>query len=489
MGADPPSHLENPTTDSQGLPLLLSRYLGPGDSVERLAPEGALFLVWRSRMPADEKELLFVEIGPVSEPTRSRQTGDYFLCADLPGSTRPARLVFRPESVRSYFFHLGDETGPSLYELLGADADASPAQLRLAWRLCQLSSHLSPVDTRSCRQAEKAFNLLAHPSLRACYDKMRRDEQHPPLFPYGGFGLIVAAGRLNATGDAFFANRILAYQPETTQDRMRFLLRSAEFLPEHILLRDTRRGWKIWLDRGLVENLRWDVTWNRWKCWLRSQIEVEATFVKSGERTSSDGSVPPRACWTALPARTSVSLPADLVRDIQQAQALHALLGQNADLLVKARAEIERQPVEYRTVQDWIGRFSKSADLKPEHMTWRPDYDRAFFEPLKKRAKTWFLFRDEYLFVLASILVAEIPQPSHAAYVFRIPEDLDTFLRRYAAVSRDDIRRNRGNVGAELGFVGRVVHGTRKERWLADILKHQKGIADTSAPMEEDEPE
>jgi hypothetical protein len=88
-----------------------------------------------------------------------------------------------------------------------------------------------------------------------------------------------------------------------------------------------------------------------------------------------------------------------------------------------------------------------------------------------RRSRTWFLFRDEYLFVLRNVLVAEIPQSGHATYLFAKSENLDGFLERYAELTREDIRRNRGNVAAALGFFGRVVRGRRRKRWLADVLK------------------
>ena len=114
---------------------------------------------------------------------------------------------------------------------------------------------------------------------------------------------------------------------------------------------------------------------------------------------------------------------------------------------------------------------STSSHLKPQHVTWRPDYEPYYFEQLRRRSATWFLFRDEYLFVWANVLIAEIPQLGHATYVFRKPEDVHAFMRRYSQATREDIRRNRDNVATDLGFVGRVVRGRKKKRWLNDVLK------------------
>jgi len=43
------------------------------------------------------------------------------------------------------------------------------------------------------------------------------------------------------------------------------------------------------------------------------------------------------------------------------------------------------------------------------------------------------------------------------------------FVRRYATTTRDDIRRNRGNIATELGFIGRVMHGNHPKKWLKEL--------------------
>ena len=66
-------------------------------------------------------------------------------------------------------------------------------------------------------------------------------------------------------------------------------------------------------------------------------------------------------------------------------------------------------------------------------------------------------------------VVAEIPQLGHATYVFAKPADVLKFVRLYAATCRDDIRRNRRNVAEQLGFVGRVMHGSNPRTWLREL--------------------
>ena len=147
-------------------------------------------------------------------------------------------------------------------------------------------------------------------------------------------------------------------------------------------------------------------------------------------------------------------------------------------MVKKVRAEVEKQPVEHVVVQDWFDRLGVSTHLKPQHATWRPDYEPYYFEQLRKRSRTWFLFRDEYLFVWRNVLISEVPQPGHATYVFAKPNSLADFMSQYSHATRDDVRHNRNGVATALGFVGRVVRGRRKKRWLADLLRHVGEKAD-----------
>jgi hypothetical protein len=71
-----------------------------------------------------------------------------------------------------------------------------------------------------------------------------------------------------------------------------------------------------------------------------------------------------------------------------------------------------------------------------------------------------------------NVLIAEVPEQGHATYLFAKPECMDTFLNRYSSVTREDIRQNREGSASHLGFVGRVVRGHKKNRWLADVLKY-----------------
>jgi hypothetical protein len=108
-------------------------------------------------------------------------------------------------------------------------------------------------------------------------------------------------------------------------------------------------------------------------------------------------------------------------------------------------------------------------DFDIAQFCWKSDYDPYFYEQLKKRSQNVYFFRDEYLFQLPRAVVAEVPQLGHATYIFARPTDVRDLVRRYATISKDDIRKNRGNAAHQLGFIGRVMHGRNPRSWLRAV--------------------
>jgi hypothetical protein len=454
------------------IPAFLGRFLRPCDGLAFLSPANTEVLIRRQPPRARPQEFLFATIGYVAQPKASNSAG-YLVRAELPKcSGKPESLFLSASALRRYFYQFDGETRrPSLYALLAASETASPADLRLAWRLRSLEFDVAGSQPRDRAQIERAFNVLAHPDLRNCYDALRRDEDAPALFPYGGFGSIVVEGRLSENGEAFFADRILAYKPEMTTRKLSLRLRRCEFFADRVVCRDPRRRLEVWLDTNLLPGLDWDLTWNHWKHWLGSRIEVDATLVHVGKYRFRNGEWILRQWYAALPSRLRASLPDTLSDDIEQARSIHELLGQHAELVRQIRIKLEKQPIEHIQIQHWFGQLPASAHLSPQHVTWKADYEPYYFEQLRNRSRTWFLFRDEYLFLWQNVLIAEVPEQGHATYLFAKPDNMDAFLRKYSAVTREDIRRNRDCLASDLGFVGRVVRGRRKKRWLADVFK------------------
>lgn len=445
------------------VPLSIGRQLRVGDSIATIGP--ADFLVERGRL-----HMLHATIGYAAQPKESK-TGEWLVRTELPNCVTDLKALFiSGDALRCYFYSLGDSEA-SLYDVLGCSADSGATELRLAWRIKSLELIATVETARNGSHAERAFNVLAHPDLRKCYDALRTDPDAPPLFPYGGFGSILVEGDLAEDGRAFFARRILAYRPAITNRKVTFLLRQCEFLADRIVCRDPRRRIEVTIDASLFAGVRWDLTWNQWRHWLKTRIEVDASFVQSGKYQLVQGEWVLRKWLSALPSRLKVKPPENLAADIERARAIHHLLGQHADVVERARAEIEKQPVEYKIVQRWFDELGVSPELKPQHVAWQPDYDAYYFDQLRRRAATWYLFGREFLFALPNVIVSEIPQAGHATYVFAKPQSLDAFMRRYGSTTRDDIRHNRANRATDLGFVGRVIRGARKKRWLANVLK------------------
>jgi hypothetical protein len=46
---------------------------------------------------------------------------------------------------------------------------------------------------------------------------------------------------------------------------------------------------------------------------------------------------------------------------------------------------------------------------------------------------------------------------------------MESFLVLYTKITKEDIRRNRDNVGERLGFLGRVIHGMNPRTWPKEM--------------------
>ena len=67
------------------------------------------------------------------------------------------------------------------------------------------------------------------------------------------------------------------------------------------------------------------------------------------------------------------------------------------------------------------------------------------------------------------MVAVEKPHLGFATYLFSKPQSIEKFLSLYAAVTRDDIRRNRGNIGERLAFLTRIGHGMHPHVWLKEL--------------------
>jgi len=476
--------------------LLLSRFVAKfvavGDEITFAIPEpdavGPEFLVTKNSASGPSRYIYRAPIGYVSQPKQDKRN-QHYVSAEVQRGSLGISTIFLPcEVLREYFFLLPPTADrldhPNLYEVLRIPATASPAELRVAFKLRDLELKSAGVSHSQRITLERAFNIVGQPELRACYDTLLTDPEAPAVFPYGGFGSLLVAGEPSREGATFFARRILAFSPDLRRRRFHVPLRRCDFFDDQALCRDVRRTLEFWLDPALLHTL-WDRTWNQWKHLLGTKIEVEGTFVQSGKYRKR------RKQWelvtweTALPSRLEVKLPPDFHLQIESAKTAYHRFGHYSRALDQIRLCLEHRAVERAELQRMCSELRIPCDFDVAQISWGPDYDPLFYRQLSRRARRIYLFREEYIFDVEKAVVVETPQLGHATYVFAKPRSMDTFLALYTKITKDDIRRNRNNAAERLGFLGRVIHGTDPRAWLKEVRQRIGEGIDFAAAMAE----
>ena len=458
--------------------LTLSRFLAsfikPADQIEfdptAADPARELRLLQASgRRP---REIYLASIGYVAQPKADKRN-EYFVPAEIAGGSLGVKRIHLPsDAVRDYFYFSNRRRSgreeETLFDLLRTPPSASPTDLRLALKVRMLELQTERAQRQELQLIERAFNLLANPELRSCYQALLADPDAPALFPYGGFGSLLAAGDLSTDRETFFARKILSFLPERRERRFRAPLRKIEFLGGYAVYRDSRRKAELFLDQ-LSLPLPWDPTWNQWRHLVRTKFGVEATFVKSGRYRLRDGEWNLVDWETALPSRLTISLPADAHEVVANARKTYSRFGQFFDAIQGIRERVEREPMELQELRRKCDELGIPPDFDIGQISWKPDYDPFFYDQLRKRSRKMFLFRDEFIFELEGSTIVEVPEHGHATYIFSRPENVERWVREYARTPKDDIRRNRANAAERLGFIGRVMHGRNARGWLRDL--------------------
>jgi len=464
---------------TDGTSILLSRFLAAfihrGDQLRFHLGVSDMPAELHIRPPEQErfrKEILQVQVAYVTQPRKDKR-GDFFVSAEPLGKQLEINQVsLRCELLRDYFYvanrRCAWEKQPFFYELLRATRDASPVELRLAFKMRTLELRAAHVSPKYLAALERAFNILARPDLRACYDALLADPAAPVVFPNGGFGSLLVAGVASRDGSAFYASRILAFLPEQRQRRFCAPLRHFTFYDGHAVYRDLQHKLEATFDQGSLP-FPWDATWNQWKHLLGAKVSIQATLVRSGKfRYRSDSWQLTR--WeTALPSRLEVTLPGNISEQISEAQNTYRRFGQFAPALDQIRSRIESVPLEREELQRLCAGLGIPGDLDVSLITWKPDYDAFYYRQLSRRARRLYLFQSEYVFDLENAVVVETPQLGHATYLFAKPPNMTEFLALYASATKDGIRHNRENVAERLGFLGRQVHGINPKVWLKEL--------------------
>ncbi len=475
---------------TDGSSILLSNFLASfirrGDQVLfpltlGKASAGAELHICNANSPQRRGDVYQASIGYAAQPRKDKR-GELFVSAQvLSQHLGISSIHIRCETLRDYFY-AANRRRPwnqqaTFYELLRSSPTAAPAELRVAFKLRTLELRAARSSPAELTALERAFNILAQPELRACYDALLVDPNAPTLFPHGGFGCLLVAGHLARGGATFFATRILSFLPERKRRYFHLPLRKLAFSSGQAIYRDSRRKLEVLFDQALLP-LRWDATWNQWKHLLGAKVGIRATFVQSGKYRRR-GDAWDLVQWEAgLPSRIEVRLPADITGQINKARNTYHRFGQFADALECIRIRIESAPVERMTLQKMCGDLGIPGDFDVAQITWRPDYDAFFYRQLWRRARRLYLFRSEYIFDLENVTVIETPQLGHATYMFTKPADMSQFLTVYAGVTKEDIRQNRNNVAERLGFLGRLIHGVNPRPWLQELKARLGKVVD-----------
>jgi hypothetical protein len=471
---------------------LLAAQVRPGDEIDFplafASDAGTEIYIHKNPPSPRQRDVYQVSIGYAAHP-KSDKREQFYVRAEVPhGCLGISALYFPCEVLRDYLYaadrRLPWEKQKNLYDILRIPRSASPAELRLAFRLGELELRAAGAPTRDFNILERAFNILAQPELRACYVTLSSIfSSVPALLSFNGFGSIVVSGERSRDGQTFFVRRILSFIPEHRQRRFHAPLRKFDFYNDHALYRDARRKLEVLIDPALVP-LVWDATWNQWKHLLGAKVEIKATFLETGYYRHRGGAWHLVKWETALPSRIEVKLPMDMAGQVETARKTYHRFGQFSDALDCIRARIEREPVERDELRRLCWDLRIPGDFDIVQITWRPDFDPFYYRQLCLRARRLYLFRDEYIFDLEGAVVVETPQLGHATYLFAKPNRMEQFLAIYAMTNKEDIRKNRGNVAEKLNFLGRVVHGSNPRLWLKSLKSRLGEVMDRAETIE-----
>lgn len=463
----------------QGAPILLpsfvAAYLSPGDQIEiPISPNQAGVEIHVTKNPSSRgiREVYQAQIGYVTQPKEDKRK-ELFVVAGVADSRLGIRSIQLPCSAVRDYFYMGDRqrawgTRPTLYEIVRMPQYADAGLLRLSFRICQRELEQQGAPKSAYQALERAYNIVAHPELRACYDALLKDPDAPTLFPYGGFGALLVSGDCSRDGKTFVAKRLLAFRPELHERRFHAPLRKFEFYTTTALYRDLRRKLELLVDHCAIPVV-WDQTWNQWKHLLPAKVEIRGAFVRAGNCRLKSGEWRLVQWESALPSRLSVRLPANLQEQLDAARKAYHRFGEYSQAFDRIRMRIEREPVERRELDRMLTQLGVPGDFEVAQLTWQPDYDDFFYRQLAKRARRLYLYQGEYIFDLVTAVAAETPRLGHATYLFAKPDSMEGFLALYTKTNKEAIRVNRDNIAERLGFLRRVVHGSSPRSWVNDL--------------------
>jgi hypothetical protein len=384
------------------LPRLLGMHVRKGDEIG-VAQDAELSLgrmeVLIRKPNLKRADIYHARAGYAAQPRPDRR-GDMFVRAEVVRSQLGVHAVHIPcYVIRDYFFaanrNLPWNCQEPLYRFLRLTPDASFEELRLGFRIRRMElkqAHASKVEFAAL---ERAYNVLANPELRAAYNELLIKPDAPVPFPYSGFGSLLVEG--STEGDTFFSRRILAFLPERRQRTFTFPLRRLDFFSDYAVVRDSRRKLEVLIDHQLLP-LKWDQTWSQWRHLISASIEISADFVRTGKYRNRDGEWRLEEWETALPSRTKIKVPEEVHESMLKARNAHSRFGQYFDEIDRLRWHVQQIPTECDELRRRCWGHGLPGDFDPIQITWRPNYERYYYDELSKRARTMYLFGDEYIF-------------------------------------------------------------------------------------------
>ena len=230
---------------------LLASQVRPGDEMDLplvfdSQNGGTEIYVHKNSGKSRNHDIYQVSIGYAAQPRCDKREQFYVRAEVSQGHLGISALHIPCELLRDYFYVANRgkswDRQISLYETLRIAPTASLAELRLAFKLRELELHAEGALKDNFAAMERAFNILAQPELRACYNQLLADSESPVLFPYGGFGSIIAAGHRSRDGQTFFVTRILSFLPEHHEWRFHASLRKVDFYNDRHLPRRTAQA-------------------------------------------------------------------------------------------------------------------------------------------------------------------------------------------------------------------------------------------------------
>jgi hypothetical protein len=202
----------------------LAAHICPGDEIDfplalDSAATGTEIYIRTTSPSARSRDLYDAPIGYAGQPKSDRRDQPNVHAEVHGGRLGISALHFPCGILRDYFYvvdrRLPWEKQKTLYDILRSVSNAAPAELRLAFRLRELELRAEDASRAVLSAAERAFNILANPELRACYESLLSNSAAPALFPYGGFGQIIVLGDRARDGQTFFVRRIVSFLPES----------------------------------------------------------------------------------------------------------------------------------------------------------------------------------------------------------------------------------------------------------------------------------